>query len=52
VKAAFDHSPWSARGLAGSYAVAFFLGELGGDGGGLTFVAGAHPDGIAVPATK
>ena len=41
-----------ARGLAASYAAAFFLGELGGDSAGLAFVAGAHPDGIAVPATK
>ncbi len=41
-----------ARGVASSYAAAFFLGELMGDAAGLTFAKTAHPEGIAVLGKK
>ncbi len=41
-----------ARGVAASYAAAFFMGELRGDGAGRAFVAGGHPGDVAIPAKK
>jgi dienelactone hydrolase len=41
-----------ARGLAASYAAAFFRAQLTGDAAGLAFVKDGHPADIAIPGTR